>query len=95
MKLISELLRLKESAMSDKHVELQELIASKFKLSDADSTDVLDFATGDTDWYELSDEARDTLYNHYAPDMPFGMAKATTGDPIEFILKTLQKDLKL
>lgn len=95
MKLIAELLQIKESAMSNKHVELQELIASQFKLDEDDAMAVLDFATGGIDWADLSDTARDTVYSYYTPYMPYGVAKARTGDPVEFIFKALQKDLKL
>lgn len=95
MKLIAELLIIQEAAMSNKHVELQELIMSKFKLDDADAITVLDFATGDQDWEDLTDDVRDSLYTYYAPDMPYGVAKARTGDPVEFIMKALEKDLKL
>jgi hypothetical protein len=33
------------------------------------------------------------LYAYYASDMPYGVAKARTGDPDEWILNRLEEDL--
>ena len=35
----------------------------------------------------------DQLFAYYAPDMPYGVAKARTGDPDEWILNRLEEDL--
>jgi hypothetical protein len=33
------------------------------------------------------------LFAYYAPDMPYGVAKARSGDPDEWILNRLEEDL--
>jgi hypothetical protein len=33
------------------------------------------------------------LFAYYAPDMPYGVAKARSGDPDEWILSRLEEDL--
>jgi hypothetical protein len=35
----------------------------------------------------------DKLFAYYAPDMPYGVAKARSGDPDEWILNRLEEDL--
>jgi hypothetical protein len=35
----------------------------------------------------------DQLFAYYSPDMPYGVAKARTGDPDEWILNRLEEDL--
>lgn len=35
----------------------------------------------------------DALYEHYLPEMPYGTAKARTGDPGEFVFDSLVRDL--
>ena len=35
----------------------------------------------------------DKLFAYYEPDMPYGVAKARTGDPDEWILNRLEEDL--
>ena len=67
----------------------------KFGLKAADAVKVLEFALGSIDWEELSDLTREKLYKHYENTMPYGTAKARTGDPYEFIGDALEKDLGL
>ena len=44
------------------------------------------FAKGDLDWSELSDELQKTLYDYWMDHgMPYGIAKARTGDPDQWI----------
>lgn len=90
-----KLKELTESKISDMHVGMQEKLMRKFSLSDHDATDVLEFALGQTEWEDLSDDVRETLYSHYEKTMPYGTAKARSGDPYEFIGASLVKDLGL
>ena len=81
--------------MSDQHAELQEKILDMFRVSEDDSVAILDFAIGEHDWEDLSDDARERLYSHYEKTMPYGTATAKTADPYVFIKGALRKDLKL
>jgi hypothetical protein len=49
------------------------------------------FLEGDLGFYDLPAATRDALYEFYLPDMPYGTAKARTGDPDVFILRRLEK----
>lgn len=88
-----KLRELVESAMSDMHQDMQEKLMSKFGFGDHDAQDVLAFMLAETDWEDLSDEAREKLMSHYQKTMPYGTAKAKSGDPILFIRPALKKDL--
>jgi hypothetical protein len=90
-----KLKELTESKMSDMHQDMQEKLMRKFSLGDHDASDVLDFALGESEWEDLSDDVRETLYSHYEKTMPYGTAKARSGDPYEFIGKALKTDLGL
>ena len=46
---------------------------------------------GDADIFNVG--YYDKLYAYYASDMPYGVAKARTGDPDEWILNRLEEDL--
>jgi hypothetical protein len=46
---------------------------------------------GDADIFNVG--YYDKLFAYYAPDMPYGVAKARTGDPDEWILNRLEEDL--
>jgi hypothetical protein len=41
---------------------------------------------GMMDYDDLPNELQDKLFEHFLPEMPYGTAKARTGDPIQFIL---------
>lgn len=82
-----------ESAMSDMHQDMQEKLMSIFGFGDQEAENVLDFVLGQADWEDIGDSAREALYSHYQKTMPYGVAKAKTGDPIEFIRPALKKDL--
>ena len=41
---------------------------------------------GTMDYDDLSQELQDKLFEHFLPEMPYGTAKARTGDPIQFIM---------
>ena len=42
---------------------------------------------------ELTDELYSALYDHYHDEMPYGVAKARTGDPYEWIMNKLEDEL--
>ena len=42
---------------------------------------------------ELTDELYSALYDHYMDEMPYGVAKARTGDPYEWITNKLESEL--
>jgi hypothetical protein len=42
---------------------------------------------------ELTDELYSALYDHYRDEMPYGIAKARTGDPYEWIMSKLEDEL--
>lgn len=88
-----KLKELTESRMSEIHLDMQEKLMRKFGIGDVDAGDLLDFAYGQTEWEDLSDDVREKLYSHYQKTMPYGTAKAKTGDPYEFIGKALKADL--
>ena len=46
---------------------------------------------GDTDIFRSG--YYDKLFDHYMPDMPYGVAKARTGDPDQWILDRLEEEL--
>ena len=48
--------------------------------------------SGDSDIADHTELMND-LYDYYLYDMPYGTAKARTGDPTEWILKRIQKDV--
>ena len=52
--------------------------------------DVKDFLQDGTPTNELWD----ALFDYYSPDMPYGTAKARTGDPIEWVFNRLSDDLE-
>jgi hypothetical protein len=51
--------------------------------------DVMAFAKGDTDYFDLPQSTQDALYEYYASEMPYGVQKARTGDPDVWIAKRL------
>jgi hypothetical protein len=88
-----KLKELVESRMADAHQDLQEKLMSMFGFGDHDAEDVLAFTLGESEWEDLSDEAREKLMSHYQKTMPYGTAKAKSGDPIQFVRPALKKDL--
>jgi len=52
---------------------------------------IQEFMDGEMDWYDLPYFTRDTLYDHYMDEMPYGVMKARTGDPDVWIADRLQK----
>ena len=48
-----------------------------------------DVVRGLMDYDDLPENLQDNLMEHFMPQMPYGTAKATTGDPIEFIIQHL------
>lgn len=46
---------------------------------------------GNLEYDKLPDSLKDKLYQHFEYDMPYGTAKARTGDPEEFIFQHLNE----
>jgi len=46
---------------------------------------------GEIDFYDMPVQTRDTLYDFYQDEMPYGVQKARTGDPDEWILHKLER----
>jgi hypothetical protein len=84
-----------ESAMADAHLDAQETLMQKFSLGDHDAEDVLAFVLGDSDWEDLSDEAREKLNSHYQKTLPYGGSKDDSANPAEFTRTALKKELAL
>jgi hypothetical protein len=49
------------------------------------------FVAGDVDWFDLATDVQDKLYWFYMPMMPYGTAKARTGDPDRWIAERMAK----
>jgi hypothetical protein len=79
--------------MADQHLQLQEKLMSLFGFGDQEAEDVLNFALGVSEWEDIGDSPREKLMSHYQKTMPYGTAKAKSGDPIMFIRPALKKDL--
>lgn len=74
---------LKESVLTDSTGHTLEHILQRF------SREVADFEAG----AELDNDLFDALYDYYFDDMPYGVKKARTGDPHEWISQRLADDL--
>jgi len=76
---------LTENVLRDSTGSTLDHIADKFK------RDIRDFEeTGN-----LSDELYDALYDYYQDDMPYGVQKARTGDPYQWVADRITTDLGL
>ena len=76
---------LKENVLADDTGSTFQHILDTFK------RDVKDFEEND----ELSEELYDALYDYYHEDMPYGVKKARTGDPYEWVADRFGADLGL
>jgi hypothetical protein len=76
---------LKENVLKDDTGSTFDHILNTFK------RDVKDFEEND----ELSDELYNALYDYYFDDMPYGVKKARTGDPYEWVADRFGSDLGL
>ena len=74
---------LKENVLKDDTGSTFDHILNTFK------RDVKDFEEND----ELSDELYNALYDYYFDDMPYGVKKARTGDPYEWVADRFAADL--
>jgi hypothetical protein len=74
---------LKESVLTDSTGHTLEHILQRF------SREVADFEKG----ADLDQDLFDALYDYYFDDMPYGVKKARTGDPHEWISQRLADDL--
>jgi len=48
--------------------------------------DLVACVKGEKDLMLECDELWEKMYEYYLPDMPYGTAKARTGDPVDFII---------
>ena len=76
---------LKENVTADGHGHTFDHILKTFK------RDVKDFEAG----AEMSRDLEDALYDYYFDDMPYGIKKARSGDPGEWIAQRFADDLGL
>ena len=76
---------LQESVLTDDTGSTLQHIKDTFK------RDIKDFEEND----ELSEELYDALYDYYHEDMPYGVKKARTGDPYEWVADRFGSDLGL
>jgi hypothetical protein len=53
---------------------------------------VADFLDGKIEFDDLPEATIQHLYEHYLPEMPYGVAKARTGDPYQWIQDRLERD---
>lgn len=72
--------------MSKVHTQTLQI---RFVLDEAEAEELQSWIEGTTE--NLSDELFEKIYTHYAltGEMPYGVAKARTGDPYEWIHNTL------
>lgn len=92
MNALKELVALHESARQEERFDR---LHSLFGFGEAEAEQVYEFAIKQRDWEDLGQDTRERLYSHYQKTMPYGTAKAKTGDPYVFILGALRTDLGL
>jgi hypothetical protein len=63
-------------------------------LTQDEHRDIRAFVEGNIDWYDMSDTAQDKLYSLWVHEMPYGTAKARTGDPDQWIADKMQGDIE-
>ena len=60
--------------------------------------EIIDLHEEDVDEFkdtgELSDDLYDCLYEYYVDEMPYGVAKARSGDPKDWISDRFESELK-
>jgi hypothetical protein len=64
-------------------------IQARFKINEQDAMEIVKFLDNNKD---LSDGVYMMLYEYFHGDMPYGVAKARTGDPICWIGERLDAD---
>jgi len=62
-------------------------------LTQDEHRDIRAFVEGTMEWYDMSVTAQDKLYGVWVHEMPYGTAKARTGDPDQWIADRMQSDL--
>ena len=92
MKALQSLLSLHESARQEARFEK---LSNLFGFGETEAEQAYEFAIKQRDWEDLGQDTRERLYSHYQKTMPYGTAKAKTGDPYVFILGALRSDLGL
>ena len=78
-------LPVQESVLTDSTGHTMDHILKRF------TKEVADFEAGG----DLDDDLYDTLYDYYFDDMPYGVKKARTGDPYEWVSERFHADLGL
>ena len=63
-------------------------------VSPQEAADITSVVEGNLDFDELPRKLIDKLYEFYLPDIPYGVAKARSGDPYQWMAKRLD-DLEL
>jgi len=63
-------------------------------LSEQEFDDLERCLTGELDLYMDCEELHSKLFDYYADEMPYGTAKARTGDPDVWILERVEQALK-
>jgi hypothetical protein len=74
---------------------LQAAIALHFGLDCEKDQDLLQELTDFTLGYDVSEKTDEYLYNHFAPEMPYGTQKARDGDPIEWVVLRMENIFKI
>jgi hypothetical protein len=93
MSILQELLTiLDESKMAEKHQDLQDAICDEFNLEDTDKMvgKIMAYLTDN----EEDDAVDDFLFSHFEKDMPYGTAKARSGDPKNWIADHMSQIFK-
>lgn len=63
-------------------------------LTQEEHRDIRAFIEGNIEWYDMSDTAQDKLFGVWMHEMPYGVAKARTGDPDQWIADQMQYDIE-
>lgn len=70
-------------------------IARKLRISKDDAELAVQFVRGETDWEDLSDDARVKLYSYYQKTFPYGTDEENATDPKKFIAPALKKEFMI
>ena len=63
-------------------------------LTQEEHRDIRAFVEDTMEWYDMSVTAQDKLFNVWMHEMPYGVAKARTGDPDQWIADRMQGDIE-
>lgn len=78
-----------ESRMSERHADLQDAIMDEFDLTDESRRlkQIMSYLLDNKD----SDDLDDYLFMHFEEDMPYGVRKARSGDPKDWIANRMEQ----